>query len=409
MIRKLFAVISALMLLLTCAASLAEEEVAFDTEELDVDITDLVHIAEEETAKDQKDSDGAYIMTVTATGDFTIGGDNYHHKDLFTKELNNHGGDINFVMKNTKDIFLADDLTILNFEGTLTDTKSVPGEKKNNDFLFNISPEYVSVLPDNGVEAVSLDNNHVWDHGEEGLSDTKTALDGAGVIYSTPLEAGIFNYKDQIQVCMLSYNCIDRYGTGFKKDRFKKEYTEEFLQYDTFEDAVCAQISKAKELYPLVIVSFHWGKEPTKSNPGQGYIPTQNQINLGHLAVEAGADLIIGNHSHRIQPIENYLGKFICYSLGNFCFAGNSKPSDMSSIIFQIRYRVKDGSVSYKDFRVIPIRISSNNKQNDFIPTVLDVSTTDGAAVDAILNVLTSKENAKDLSDPVTDFPLKFQ
>ena len=107
MIRKLFAVISALMLLLTCAASLAEEEVAFDTEELDVDITDLVHIAEEETAKDQKDSDGAYIMTVTATGDFTIGGDNYHHKDLFTKELNNHGGDINFVMKNTKDIFLA--------------------------------------------------------------------------------------------------------------------------------------------------------------------------------------------------------------------------------------------------------------------------------------------------------------
>jgi hypothetical protein len=81
----------------------------------------------------------------------------------------------------------------------------------------------------------------------------------------------------------------------------------------------------------------------------------------------------------------------------------------MSSIIFQIRYRVKDGSVSYKDFRVIPIRISSNNKQNDFIPTVLDVSTTDGAAVDAILNVLTSKENAKDLSDPVTDFPLKFQ
>ena len=117
----------------------------------------------------------------------------------------------------------------------------------------------------------------------------------------------------------------------------------------------------------------------------------------------------IGNHSHRIQPVENYLGKFICYSLGNFCFAGNSKPSDMSSIIFQIRYRVKDGNVSYKDFRIIPIRISSNNKQNDFIPTVLDVSTSDGAAVDAILNVLTSKDNAKDLTDPVTDFPLKFQ
>ena len=181
----------------------------------------LCILSRKETAKDQKDSDGAYIMTVTATGDFTIGGDNYHHKDLFTKELNNHGGDINFVMKNTKDIFLADDLTILNFEGTLTDTKSVPEEKKNNDFIFNISPEYVSVLPDNGVEAVSLDNNHVWDHGEEGLSDTKTAWT-APASSIPPLETGIFNYKDQIQVCMLSYNCIDRYGEGFKKDRFKR-------------------------------------------------------------------------------------------------------------------------------------------------------------------------------------------
>ena len=404
MYRRLSVLFLVLFLLQPCF-SMGEMEV----EELDVDITELVQIAEEESVREKKDSDGAFIMTVTCTGDFTIGGDNYHHNDIFAPELKSHDGDINFVMQNTRGIFLDDDLTILNFEGTLTDTTSVPKSKQENSFLFNISPSAVSVLPDNGVEAVSLDNNHVWDHGEEGLSDTKTALDGAGVIYSTPLEAGIFNYKDQIQVCMLSYNCIDRYGTGFKKDRFKKEYTEEFLQYDTFEDAVCAQIAKAKELYPLVIVSFHWGKEPTKSNPGQGYIPTQNQINLGHLAVEAGADLIIGNHSHRIQPIENYLGKFICYSLGNFCFAGNSKPSDMSSIIFQIRYRVKDGSVSYKDFRVIPIRISSNNKQNDFIPTVLDVSTTDGAAVDAILNVLTSKENAKDLSDPVTDFPLKFQ
>ncbi len=399
MYRRLSVLFLVLFLLQPCF-SMGEMEV----EELDVDITELVQIAEEESVREKKDSDGAFIMTITCTGDFTIGGDNYHHNDIFAPELKSHDGDINFVMQNTRGIFLDDDLTILNFEGTLTDTTSVPKSKQENSFLFNISPSAVSVLPDNGVEAVSLDNNHVRDHGEQGLADTKAALDGAGVIYSTPLETGIYNYKDLIQVCMLSYNCIDRYGTDFRKEKYQGEYTAEFLQHDTFEEAVCAEITAAKEQFPLVIVSFHWGKEPTASNPSQGYIPTQNQIKLGRMAVDAGADLIIGTHSHRIQPIEFYNGKFILYSLGNFCFAGNSKPSDMSSIIFQIRYRVKGNSyVAYKDFRIIPIRISSTSKKNNFIPTPLE----DGAALDAVLNVL--KSNSKNLTYAVTDFPLDFQ
>ena len=120
-------------------------------------------------------------------------------------------------------------------------------------------------------------------------------------------------------------------------------------------------------------------------------------------AIAFQADLIIGTHSHRIQPIECYEGKYICYSLGNFCFAGNKKPSDMSSIIFQIRFRVKEGVVSYKDFRIIPIRISSTVKRNDFIPTILE----DGAAQDAVLNVLA--ENSRNLPYAVTEFPLAFQ
>ena len=397
MIRRCFMLLAALVFTLVCTSSLAEES-DFDMEELDVDITDLVQIAEEEAAREKKDSDGAYIMTVTCTGDFTIGGDNYHHKDIFSKELEAHDGDINFVMQNVRSLFLDDDLTILNFEGTLTDTTSVPTAKKNNDFLFNISPEYVTVLSDNGVEAVSLDNNHVWDHGEEGLADTKIALDSVGVIYSTPVDLGVFNYKNEIQVAMLSFNCLDRYGTGFQKERFRKEYSEDFLQHDTFEEAVCAKITEAKENYPLVIVSFHWGQEKL-------YAPTDNQIRLGRMAVDAGADLIIGNHSHRIQPIEFYNGKLICYSLGNFCFAGHNKPSDMTSIIFQARYRVKDGVVSYKDFRVIPIRISSRKDANNFIPTIFE----DGYERDSVLMVLRSKDNTKNLPYAVTEFPLEFQ
>ena len=395
MYRKFIAIIALVSFLFSYAA--AEETDNFDIED-DIDITELVQIAEEEAAKEKKDSDGAYIMTVTCTGDFTIGGDNYHHKDIFSKELKAHNGDINFIMQNIRDVFLEDDLTLLNFEGTLTDTRSVPKDKRSNEFLFSISPEYVSVLPDNGVEAVSLDNNHVWDHGEEGLLDTKAALDEAGVIYSSPLNTGLYDYKGQIQVALLAWNCLDRYGTGFKKDKFRQEYTDSFLQYDTFEEAVCAEIEKAKAIYPLVIVSFHWGKEKL-------YAPTENQTRLGRMAVDAGADLVIGHHSHRIQPIEFYHDKFICYSLGNFCFAGHNKPSDMTSILFQIRFRVKDGTVSYKDFRVIPIRISSKKDVNNFIPTPFE----DGYERDSVLMVLSSPDNTRSLPYAVTEFPLTFQ
>ena len=324
-----------------------------------------------------------------------------NHKDIFTPELKKNDGNINFVMQNVKSIFTEDDLTLINFEGTLTESTFKPKSKTKDDFIFSISPSYASVLPDNGVEAVCLDNNHVLDHGEEGLEDTKQALRDAGVIYSTPLETGVFNYRGIIQVAMLSYNCIDRYGTGFKSSKFAGQYTDAFLQHDTFEEAVCAEIEEAKRNYAVVIVSFHWGRE-------KDYAPTQNQIRLGRMAADAGADLVSGHHSHRIQPIEYYNGTLICYSLANFCFAGNSKPSDMSSFMLQARFRVKeDGSASFKDFIIIPFRISSTKSTNNFIPTPFE----SGAERDSILNTMRDPVNIKNLPYAVTDLEnhLKFQ
>lgn len=375
MVRKIFSCLLSVILLLSVGC--AEKDG-------DVDITDLLeYVPEEAMEKQVYDDDGAVIMTITCTGDFTIGGDNYHKKNIFKAELEEHGGDINFIMQNVRDILMSDNLTIVNFEGTFTDTTYVPNNKKENEFLFNISPSYVSVLKDNGIEAVSLENNHVMDHGDEGYEDTKNTLRDAGVIYSNSEEIGIFEYQG-IQVAMLSYLCIDRYGKPFGG-------------YPTFEEKVAADIAEAKQYYPLVIVSFHWGTEAK-------YVPTKNQIRLGRLAVDSGADLVIGHHPHRIQPIELYNGVFICYSLGNFCFAGHKKPNDMTAIMFQIRYRIKDHKVSYRDFRIIPIRISSRKDRNDFIPTPFSP----GAESDSILSVLRSRDNTKDLEYAIRDFPLSF-
>ena len=203
MIRKTFILILALMLAVCAVWSAGAEE--------ELDIEELIETVEPEETPGVYEVDGSTLITVTCTGDFTIGGDNYHNKSkFFYKRLKEHDNDINFVMANTKDIFAADDLTLVNFEGTLTETKYVPDRKKKNKFLFNIAPEYVTVLSDNSVEAVSLENNHVMDHGEEAYEETKETLRSAGVVYSNSEEIGIYEV-DGIQIAMLSYLCIDRY------------------------------------------------------------------------------------------------------------------------------------------------------------------------------------------------------
>ena len=364
-----------LVFLLLFPAGMAEdtEGTTFWDGEEELLIEEIIESVEEEK-KELLDTDGSTLITITCTGDFTIGGDTRKSRNIFEEELANQGGDINFTMREMRSYFLEDDLTLVNFEGTLTDSTDIPASKKNNQFLFSAPPSYVSMLTDNGIEAVSLENNHIMDHGEAAYEETQQVLSDAGIVWSNSEHAGIFEVAG-IQICMLSYLCIDR--------------------YDSLWDKVPADIAAAKAQYPLVIVSFHWGNE-------LDYSPTNNQIRMGRLAADAGADLIIGHHSHRMNPIELYNGVYICYSLGNFCFSGNSKPSDMSSFVFQIRFKVKDGVCKTKGFRIIPIRISSVTSRNDFIPTPY----TNGSNIDSVLTTL--KSNGKKLEYAVQDYPLDW-
>ena len=341
----------------------------------DLEIWDIIEYEPPQATPSIYQADGSTIITVTCTGDFTIGGDSRKRKNIFEDELAAHGGDIHFTMQNMRSILMSDDLTIVNFEGTLTESTYIPANKKNNEFLFSAPPAYVSMLSGNGIEAVSLENNHVMDHGTEALNETKQTLRSAGIVYSDSTEIGVCEIKGT-QIAMLSYHCIDRWDSLWEK--------------------VPADIKAAKELYPIVIVSFHWGIE-------KHYEPTANQIRMGRLAVDSGADLVIGHHPHRIQPVELYNGVYICYSLGNFCFAGNSKPDDMYSFVFQTRFRVsKDGVVTNRGFRIIPIRISSRQDRNDFVPTPV----TNPTNIDAVITTL--KDGGKKLEYAVEDYPLSW-
>ena len=387
--RKLILLFLSLLMLL-CPA-LAEEEEEWSLEDsltgLDpsllgdifINIEEAINVETGEKPKSIYEEDGSVLITITGTGDFTVGGDSRKSVNIWDTELKKHGGDYQFAMQNIRDVLLADDLTIVNFEGTLTESTYIPSSKKNNEFLFSAPPEYVAMLSDNGVEAVSLENNHTMDHGEDAYIETQTHLSNAGIVWSGGGELGVIDVKG-VSIAMLSYLCIDR--------------------YDQLWDTVPADIKAAKALYPIVIVNFHWGNELM-------YYPTDNQIKMGRLAVDSGADLVLGHHSHRIQPIEYYNGVYICYSLGNFCFAGNSKPSDMTSYLFQTRFRVRgegeEQQITNEGFIIIPIRISSRADKNDFIPTVLTKEST----IDSIMNTL--RENGrKHCEYAVESYPLAW-
>lgn len=324
-------------------------------------------------------ADGSVMVTITAVGDVTIGRNVQHNgTSIFEKELNKQDGDINFIFRNVKDIFEADDLTIANFEGVLADSYTIPSKKKNNSFLFLAPTSYASVLPDNGVEAVTMENNHVGDFGDDGIASTIAAMENAGVVWSNADHMGVYETQG-LKIAMLAYQTLNQP-----------------ISSEELKDVVAADIASAKETCDLVIVSFHWGDE-------LDYAPKSNQIMLGRAAVDAGADLVLGHHSHRINPIECYNGKYIVYSLANCSFAGNNKPSDMFTFIFQTRIKVKDGQVTGNSFRIIPCRISSRKDYNDFAITPL----TDQSNITTVLNTL--KSNSKNLDYAVTNYPMEWE
>ncbi len=320
--------------------------------------------------------DGSILLTMSFTGDMTIGSNvQSSGTSIFEKELKKQDGDINFPFRNVTDILHADDLTMVNFEGTLTTAGRNP-DKRNNDFLFRADPSYASMLPNGGVDTVSLENNHVLDMGQEGLAETKRVLTEAGIPYASEDEPAILTVKG-VKIGSLAYQTF-----GGRHDELIEKVPGDI---QALRDQGCQ----------IVIVSYHWGAE-------KDYAPNSNQVRLGRATIDAGADLVVGHHSHRINPIEYYNGRYICYSLGNFSFAGNKRPDDMATFIFQIRMRIRDGVVTSEAIKIIPCRISSRTDYNDFAPTPYTKDTN----IEAVLRTL--KQNGKSLDYALEDYPLKW-
>ena len=298
-------------------------------------------IVTEQREKAERDAYQPTVQTVTMTavGDCTLATDVNADPDLgFVAYA--ESGDYSYFLKNVAPVFEEDDVTIVNFEGTISNR----GERADKTFAFRGKPEYVKVLTTSSVEAANLANNHSEDYGPDSLEDTIKYLN----------EAGIVNF--------IGTNAPIKEINGIKVG---------FVGIDALNDEEAAKMEKAigtvKNLgAQLIILSIHWGIEKDTE-------PTEEQTELAHKAIDLGADVVIGTHPHVLQGVEKYNGKYILYSLGNFYFGGNDNPSDKDTAIYRQVFTFIDGTLQVDDnYVIIPARVSGHDDYNDYQPKLAE-------------------------------------
>ena len=299
--------------------------------------------SQEETTTPEPTAEPVSI-TVSMVGDCTLGTDvNFDQStsfDAFYQMKNDPG----YFFQNVKDIFTADDLTVANVEGTLTTSN----DRQQKTFAFKGNPSYTEILTQGGVEATNLANNHSHDYGDQSYEDTIQYLEADGITTFGYDRTAVMDVKG-IKVGLIGiYELKDGLGRQQQVIDTIREVKDQGAQ--------------------VIIVSFHWGTE--KSN-----IPDDIQKTLAHLAIDQGADLVVGHHPNVLQGIEKYQGKNIVYSLGNFCFGGNKNPSDKDTMIFQQTFTVENGELVEDDVtNIIPCSLSSESGYNNYQPMVLEGS-----------------------------------
>ncbi|MBR6253647.1 MAG: CapA family protein [Clostridia bacterium] len=278
-------------------------------------------------------------VVMNFAGDCTLGADsNFGYKTTFFEAFDNNSYD--YFFSNMQSLFANDDLTVVNLEGTFTDYMV----KTPKLYNFRASPEYANILLSGDIDVVNIANNHTRDYGQKGYDDTIQTLKD----YNIPF-FGYDNYyiyeKDGIKIGFAGMTSIGD-STINKRIDYAMLY---------FEENNC----------DAEIITFHWGNERV-------YQHNVNQQRVGRYAIDKGADLVVGHHSHVIQDIEEYNGKYIVYSLSNFCFGGNTNPPDKDTFVFNTDFEFEDGELIKMTPRVYPARVSSVNNRNDYKPTLAE-------------------------------------
>lgn len=268
--------------------------------------------------------------------------------------------DINYPFLKIQDYLKNADFVFGNLETPITKGREIA----DFEMVFRSNPGIEQALKEAGFSILSLANNHTLNFGEQGLKDTLKYLDTVGIKYigagKNEQEANqpIYIETKGIKFAFLAYGDQGLVPNYYEADKNRAGIS--FMKIEKMTEAVNDASKKAD----IIIVSMHSGVEYTNK-------PNDFQVNFAHAAISAGADLIIGHHPHIIQTMEEYKGKYIFYSLGNFIFDQPWSQKTKEGLMAKI-YFTKNG-ISRISFLPVIIenffqpRMANNNEMEDIL------------------------------------------
>ncbi len=276
-------------------------------------------------------------VTLSFAGDCTFGAVNGDDSAVRFPSVYRRSGLQDYPFHRVKPWFLRDDLTVVNFECTLTNAVKMADKQ----WHFKGDARYALIFPAGSVEAVGLSNNHSHDYGEAGFQETVANFRRARVpVFSrnTPYVTTVRGVRTVI--------IGDCTVVG-----------ENTTLIDGAPQRVLREIKQYKKPDTLVVVVMHWGSELATA-------PFKWQQKMGHQFIDAGADAVVGHHPHVVQGIERYHGRYIAYSLGNFAFGGNSLARHPETLILRLRFQTRGGKTSTLPASLVPCWTTSSHARN---------------------------------------------
>lgn len=277
-------------------------------------------------------------ITMTFTGDCVLGSEEKSRKlpESFDRFIADKGYDWPF--SGVYEVLSADDLSIINLEGVLKDDTRNKAEQKLH--WFRGPTEFAGILPAGNIEIAGLANNHMRDYGIAGHNSTRQALEGAGIPY--------FGYGDTY---IHEHQGLKIGFGGIRETTYRQKPALPGEEIRALREAGC----------DFIVYTIHAGQE---------YAAQHNdlQAKIAHAIIDAGADLIIGMHPHVVQGIEEYKGRLIVYSLGNFTFGGNLKLKTFDGMMAQVLLDFEGRELKETTLRLLPVLTTGTLPDNDFRP-----------------------------------------
>lgn len=241
------------------------------------------------------------------------------------------------LLEGNTDILPESDAVVINLEGPITENPSrsmgsAIGSREN--YYFTFAPESVNFLLSHNMTIAHLGNNHIYNFGAEGLASTQKYLEDAEIAYfgalkDLPKRNALRQTINGIDISLISHN------------EFSEIRSERILEL----------IREERDWADFVVLYAHWGVEYKTT-------PTQAQRQIAHSYIDSGADIVIGSHPHVVQEIEEYKGKKIYYSLGNFIFDQYFSEEVRNGLLLEITF-TSEGKLHTEE---IPVTLSPSGK-----------------------------------------------